>query len=222
MRDPDGFLRLVDRAKDMVISGGFNVYPRAVEDVLEAHPGVASACVFGVPDVRWGEIVVAVVVLRDDTTTVADLIAYVRERKGPVQTPKRIEIVDMIPLTGVGKPDKKQLRQIYAPAVGQSNRRKTMTVAIPSEGMPAALRGYLRALMAERSIPGLQVAVIRDGRIAALDALGVANLEHQLPVTDTSIFSVNSMAKAFTGVAVMQLVEAGMLDLAAPISPVSR
>lgn len=118
VRDPDGFLRLVDRAKDMVISGGFNVYPRAVEDVLEAHPGVASACVFGVPDAHWGEIVVAVVVLRDNTTTIADLIAYVRERKGAVQTPKRIEIVDTIPLTGVGKPDKKQLRQIYAPAVG--------------------------------------------------------------------------------------------------------
>lgn len=116
VRDPDGFLRLVDRAKDMVISGGFNVYPRAVEDVLEAHPGVASACVFGVPDLRWGEIVVAAVVLRDDTTTVADLIAHVRERKGPVQTPKRIEVVATIPLTGVGKPDKKKLRQTYAPA----------------------------------------------------------------------------------------------------------
>jgi len=117
IRDPDGFLRLVDRAKDMVITGGFNVYPRAVEDVLEAHPGVASACVFGVPDDHWGEIVVAAVVLRDDATAIADLVAHVRERKGPVQTPKRIEIVDAIPLTGVGKPDKKALRRTFAPPV---------------------------------------------------------------------------------------------------------
>lgn len=119
IRDPDGFLRLVDRAKDMVITGGFNVYPRAVEDVLEAHPGVASACVFGVPDDHWGEIVVAAVVLRDETTAIADLIAHVRERKGPVQTPKRIEIVDKIPLTGVGKPDKRALRRTFAPPVVQ-------------------------------------------------------------------------------------------------------
>jgi fatty-acyl-CoA synthase len=113
VRDPDGFLRLVDRAKDMVITGGFNVYPRAVEEVLEAHPGVASASVFGVPDDHWGEIVVAAVVLRDRGTSTADLTAYVRERKGAVQTPKRVEIIDAIPLTAVGKPDKKALRRMF-------------------------------------------------------------------------------------------------------------
>lgn len=114
VRDPDGFLRLVDRAKDMVITGGFNVYPRAVEDVLEAHPGVATACVFGVPDEHWGEIVLAAVVLRTADTSASELMAYVRERKGAVQTPKRIEIVDRIPLTAVGKPDKKKLRQMFS------------------------------------------------------------------------------------------------------------
>lgn len=114
VRDPDGFLRLVDRAKDMVITGGFNVYPRAVEDVLEAHPGVASASVFGVADDHWGEIVVAAVVLRNPDICIPDLMAYVRERKGAVQTPKRIEVLDHIPLTGVGKPDKKALRQMFA------------------------------------------------------------------------------------------------------------
>jgi fatty-acyl-CoA synthase len=117
VRDPDGFLRLVDRAKDMVITGGFNVYPRAVEDVLEAHPGVASASVFGVPDDHWGEIVVAAVVLRDVCTSAAHLTTYVRERKGAVQTPKRIEILDRIPLTAVGKPDKKELRRMFSTAV---------------------------------------------------------------------------------------------------------
>lgn len=115
VRDCDGFLRLVDRAKDLVITGGFNVYPRAVEDVLEEHPAVATASVFGIPDDHWGEIVVAAVVLRDKNVTVSDLIAYVRQRKGPVQTPKRVEFLDRIPLTAVGKPDKKELRRMFSP-----------------------------------------------------------------------------------------------------------
>lgn len=83
---------------------------------------------------------------------------------------------------------------------------------------PAAVREYLLRLMEKRAIPGLQVAVIRDGRIELLDTLGLANLEHQVLATHKSIFSINSMAKAFTGVAVMQLVEAGKLDLSAPVS----
>ncbi|MGH7104967.1 MAG: AMP-binding protein, partial [Acetobacteraceae bacterium] len=124
VRDPDGFLRLVDRAKDLVITGGFNVYPRAVEDVLEDHPAVATASVFGIPDEYWGEIVVAAVVLRDRSIDVSDLIAYVRQRKGPVQTPKRIEVLDRIPLTAVGKPDKKQLRHMFAPAAAHSRAAK--------------------------------------------------------------------------------------------------
>jgi fatty-acyl-CoA synthase len=114
VRDPDGFLRLVDRAKDLVITGGFNVYPRAVEDVLESHPAVASASVFGIPDNHWGEIVAAAVVLRDKTIDVTELMTYVRLRKGPVQTPKRVEVVDRIPLTAVGKPDKKALRKMFS------------------------------------------------------------------------------------------------------------
>lgn len=116
VRDPDGFLRLVDRAKDLVITGGFNVYPRVVEDVLEHHPSVASASVFGVADDYWGEIVVAAVVLRDKNADISELVAYVRERKGPVQTPKRIEVLDRIPLTPVGKPDKKELRRMFSSA----------------------------------------------------------------------------------------------------------
>ena len=117
IRDPDGFLRLVDRAKDLVITGGFNVYPRVVEDVLEDHPAVATASVFGIPDDYWGEILVAAVVLRDKSIDVSELIAYVRRRKGPVQTPKRVEILDRIPLTAVGKPDKKALRRMFSPKV---------------------------------------------------------------------------------------------------------
>jgi len=80
------------------------------------------------------------------------------------------------------------------------------------------LRDYLLKLMTQRSIPGLQVAVVRNERIELLDTLGLANLEHRVPATHKSIFSINSMAKAFTGVAVMQLDESGQLDLSAPIS----
>lgn len=80
------------------------------------------------------------------------------------------------------------------------------------------LREYLVKLMEERAIPALQLAVVRNGAIELLDALGLANLEHQVPATHHSVFSVNSMAKAFTGVAVMQLVEEGVLDLSASIA----
>jgi fatty-acyl-CoA synthase len=113
VRDAEGFLRIVDRAKDMIITGGFNVYPREVEDALSRHPSVASAGVFGLPDPHWGEIVSAAVVLRTGETATAEaLIAHVRGLKGPVQAPKRLFLVDRLPLTALGKPDKKALRLI--------------------------------------------------------------------------------------------------------------
>jgi CubicO group peptidase (beta-lactamase class C family) len=83
---------------------------------------------------------------------------------------------------------------------------------------PGPVSDYLRSLMEARSIPGLQIAVIRNGRIELLDKMGIANVEHRVPVSHESIFSINSMAKAFTGVGVMQLVEDGQLNLLAPIS----
>lgn len=82
----------------------------------------------------------------------------------------------------------------------------------------SGLKAELLKLMEDRSIPGLQVAVVRDGGIKLLEELGFANVEHQVPVFNGSVFSVNSMSKAFTGVALMQLVEAGLLDLSATIS----
>jgi fatty-acyl-CoA synthase len=112
--DADGFLYLVDRKKDMIISGGFNVYPREIEDVLTSHPGVAAAAVIGVPDEKWGEAVKAVVVKRAGTDVEADaLIALVRERKGAVYAPKSVDFADAIPVTAIGKPDKKALRARY-------------------------------------------------------------------------------------------------------------
>ncbi|MBZ5736238.1 fatty-acid--CoA ligase FadD8 [Nocardioides sp. TRM66260-LWL] len=116
--DEDGFWYIVDRTKDMIVTGGFNVFPREVEDVVAEHPMVAQVGVIGVPDERFGEAVTAVVVLREDAprdeasiaTMTAEIQAAVKQRKGSVQAPKQVIVADALPLTGLGKPDKKALR----------------------------------------------------------------------------------------------------------------
>jgi len=114
VRDEDGFFYIVDRKKDMIVSGGFNVFPREVEDVLAGHPAVSTVAVIGVPDEKWGEAVKALVVLRPGATCeAAELIALVREHKGPVYAPKSVEFLDGLPMTPVGKADKKVLRARY-------------------------------------------------------------------------------------------------------------
>ncbi len=111
VRDPGGFLRIVDRTKDMIVTGGFNVYPREIEDIIAEHPAVAQVAVIGVPHEKWGEAVKAFVVLRPGASVAeADLIAPVAARKGSFQAPKQVEFIDAIPQTPVGKPDKKALR----------------------------------------------------------------------------------------------------------------
>lgn len=113
VRDDDGFYHLVDRKKDLIISGGFNIYPREVEDVLATDPDVAMAAVVGVPDAKWGEAVVAFVVPRPGQHVDGQaLTRLVRERKGPHMAPKRVEVVDALPTTSLGKIDKKALRDI--------------------------------------------------------------------------------------------------------------
>lgn len=114
IRSSDGFLRIVDRKKDMIVTGGFNVYAREVEDVLAAHPAVLRVAVIGVPDPKWGEAVKAVIVADPAKSVSAEeLIALVRSEKGPVQAPKSVDFVAEIPLSPVGKPDKKALRMRY-------------------------------------------------------------------------------------------------------------
>jgi fatty-acyl-CoA synthase len=114
VRNPDGFLRIVDRKKDMIISGGFNVFAREVEDAISEYPGVRQAAVIGVPDEKWGEAVKAIVVLQPGAVVDAyDLIASVRAKKGAVQAPKSVDFVDALPLSPLGKPDKKALRARY-------------------------------------------------------------------------------------------------------------
>ena len=111
VRDPGGFLRIVDRKKDMIVTGGFNVYPREIEDILTRHPAVSQAAVIGVPHDRWGEAVQACIVLRPgQTVSEAELIAMVADEKGSFQAPKSVAFIDAIPQTPVGKPDKKALR----------------------------------------------------------------------------------------------------------------
>ncbi|MDT5225592.1 MAG: fatty-acyl-CoA synthase [Mycobacterium sp.] len=113
-RSDAGFFHIVDRKKDMVISGGFNVYPREIEDVLADDPSVSMAAVIGVPDPKWGEAVKAFVVARPGAAPdTAALMASVRARKGPHYAPKSIEVVDELPMTKVGKIDKKVLRATY-------------------------------------------------------------------------------------------------------------
>ena len=112
--DEDGFWHIVDRTKDMIVTGGFNVFPREVEDVIATHPAVGQVAVIGTPHEKFGEAVTALVVPRDGAEITADQVAeiqdLVRRAKGSVQAPKDVLVVDAIPLTGLGKPDKKALR----------------------------------------------------------------------------------------------------------------
>ena len=109
--DTDGYLYVVDRKKDLIIRGGFNVYPRDVEDVLLDHPAVALAGVVGRPDDRLGEEVVAFVSLRPNANATADeLIEHARSRLAATKYPREVRIVAEVPLTSVGKLDRKRLR----------------------------------------------------------------------------------------------------------------
>jgi fatty-acyl-CoA synthase len=113
-RDERGYLFIVDRKKDMIVSGGFNIYPREIEDVLTQHADVAMCAVVGVPDDKWGEAVTAVVVAKEGTQPDADeLIALVKAKKGPAHAPKQVQFVKALPLTGVGKVDKKVLKASF-------------------------------------------------------------------------------------------------------------
>lgn len=121
MRDDAGYFYIVDRKKDMIISGGMNIYPREIEDVICEDLGVSAVAVIGIPDAKWGEAVTAFVVARPGSVLDVDSIrSRVRARKGPHQTPKHVEIVEELPLTAVGKIDKKVLR---APFWLESQRR---------------------------------------------------------------------------------------------------
>ncbi|MEI5521200.1 AMP-binding protein [Streptomyces brasiliscabiei] len=109
--DDEGFLHITDRKKDLIISGGFNVYPSEVEQVVWKHPAVQDCAVIGIPDEDWGEAVTAVVELNDgEELTDTELIAYCRPRLGGVKTPKRVVFVSELPRSANGKVLKKDVR----------------------------------------------------------------------------------------------------------------
>jgi long-chain acyl-CoA synthetase len=116
-RDEDGYYFIVDRKKELVIRGGFNVYPREIEEVLYQHPAVAEAAVFGTPDPTMGEEVVAAVALRaGETATEADLIAFTKERVAAYKYPRRIWVMESLPKGPTGKILKLELKaQLLAP-----------------------------------------------------------------------------------------------------------
>jgi long-chain acyl-CoA synthetase len=112
--DDEGFLFLTDRIKDMIVSGGENVYPVEVEEALSHHPAVAEVAVIGVPDERWGEAVKALAVLRPGfAASAAELIAFARERLAGYKLPRSVDFVDDLPRTASGKVLKHELRDRY-------------------------------------------------------------------------------------------------------------
>ncbi|WP_330849089.1 AMP-binding enzyme [Mycobacterium heckeshornense] len=110
-RDEDGYLFIVDRKKDLVIRGGYNVYPREIEEVLFDHPGVGAAAVIGKPDEKLGQEVLAFVVPKDGVTLMPDeVIAYCKQRLAAYKYPREVRIIDELPMGPTGKVLKKELR----------------------------------------------------------------------------------------------------------------
>src|SRR3990170_3884242 len=117
--DADGFLTLLDRKKDMIISGGFNVYPSDLESVLAGHPEVAEVAVVGVPSARWGETPVAFVVLATGSAaTAAQLLAWANGRLGRMQRLDAVELLDRLPRNAMGKVMKRELREAWRERAG--------------------------------------------------------------------------------------------------------
>ena len=131
--DEEGFLYIIDRTKDMIVTGGFNVFPREVEDVLATHPAVGQVAVVGVPDEQWGEAVKAVIVLRPGTEPGPELVqalqALVKQAKGSVQSPKSVDFVDAIPVTPVGKAGQESVAR---PLLAGQRARGGLTTRAPA------------------------------------------------------------------------------------------
>ena len=113
--DADGYLYIVDRKKDMILTGGENVYPREIEEVLYEHPAVVEAAVIGAPDPKWGEKIVAVVCAREGAAVEAeDLIVFCRERIASYKKPRHVVFIDALPKNASGKVLKRELRDRIA------------------------------------------------------------------------------------------------------------
>jgi long-chain acyl-CoA synthetase len=112
--DDEGFVTIVDRSKDIIITGGINVYSREVEEALHAHPAVSAAAVIGIPDDRWGEAIHAVVVLAPGAHESEDeLLQFAAGRLARYKKPRSLEFVDALPVSATGKVLKRRLREPY-------------------------------------------------------------------------------------------------------------
>jgi acyl-CoA synthetase (AMP-forming)/AMP-acid ligase II len=111
-RDTEGLYYIVDRAKDMIVSGGENIYSAEVENALSLHPKVAGVAVIGVPDPRWGEAVKAIIIPRESVEE-SELLVWCRERLAAYKVPKSVDFVESFPLVPSGKVSKKDLRDRY-------------------------------------------------------------------------------------------------------------
>jgi acyl-CoA synthetase (AMP-forming)/AMP-acid ligase II len=113
--DEDGYLFIRDRKKDMIISGGFNIYPKEVENALYEHPAVFETAVIGIPDEKWGESVLALVIKRGGRdVTERELIEHCQKQIASYKKPKRVEFVESFPKTPLQKIQKNILREKYA------------------------------------------------------------------------------------------------------------
>jgi acyl-CoA synthetase (AMP-forming)/AMP-acid ligase II len=112
-QDEEGYLYLVDRKKDMIITGGFNVYTTVVEKALFEHPKILQAAVIGVPDEKWGEAVKAFVVATQENVNKEELLHHCKIKLAKYEVPKSIDFVNQLPLTAYGKIDKTELRKPY-------------------------------------------------------------------------------------------------------------
>ncbi len=131
--DDDGYLYIVDRIKDLILCGGFNVYPRMVEEVIHLHPAVEEVAVCGMPDRHRGEVVKAFVKLREgESLTASELRAFLKDKLAPFQMPRRIVFRERLPKTAIGKIDKKTLLAAEAAAAASDAPEE------PAEEAPAA------------------------------------------------------------------------------------
>jgi len=122
--DEDGYFTIVDRKKDMIISGGFNIYPRDVDEVLFSHPKVMEGCAIGVPDQYSGERIKAFVVLKPGETASADeVIDYCKQNLVKYKVPKYVEFVPDLPKSAVGKILRKELRQMELAKMEQGEKK---------------------------------------------------------------------------------------------------
>jgi acyl-CoA synthetase (AMP-forming)/AMP-acid ligase II len=112
--DEGGYIHIVDRKKDVIISGGVNIYPREVEEILNLHPAVNETCIFGIPDDKWGESICAHIVLKEGHIVSEDeLIELCKGHLASFKKPKVIRIVDALPKSPYGKILRKEIRESY-------------------------------------------------------------------------------------------------------------